>query len=549
MQKRRLGRSGLEIWVPAAALLLVAACGGGGGGGGGGSSSTPPTGWQAGVFKPASSFVAQCANPRTGTDPSTNKPYADTRGTLLDENNWLRSWSNDLYLWYSEITDRDPSLYASTDAYFSVLRTTAVTASGASKDRFHFTYPTEQWYTLSTTGSEAGYGADWEIVEGRPPRSVLVGYTAPGSPADVAGIVRGTSILQVDGRDVVNTNVQGDIDVINAGLFPGGAGENHTFQVQDPGAGPIHTITLVSADVTMPSVQNVTTLPTGSGLVGYLQFNDHLAAAESAVVAAFATLKNANVSDLVLDIRYNGGGYLDIASEVAYMIAGQVNTAGQTFELTQFNAKHPNTDPVTGRTITPVLFHDTSLGFSPTLLAAGQALPTLNLARVFVLTGPGTCSASESIINGLRGVGLQVIQVGSTTCGKPYGFYPEDNCGTTYFSIEFRGVNAQSFGDYPDGFSPQNEPAASNGGFVGVSLPGCSVGDDFAHALGNPEEARLAAALAYRSNGGNCPVPATGLGLRRQLAVSASEGGLPLVRPAPVLRQLRLLGRDLTPVE
>jgi hypothetical protein len=59
---------------------------------------------------------------------------------------------------------------------------------------------------------------------------------------------------------------------------------------------------------------------------------------------------------------------------------------------------------------------------------------------VFVLTGGGTCSASEAFMNGLRGVGVEVIQIGSTTCGKPYGFYAQENCGTTYFSIQFRLV-------------------------------------------------------------------------------------------------------------
>ncbi len=71
-------------------------------------------------------------------------------------------------------------------------------------------------------------------------------------------------------------------------------------------------------------------------------------------------------------------------------------------------------------------------------------------------------------MNGLRGVNVQVIQIGTTTCGKPYGFYPQDNCGTTYFSIEFRGVNAQGFGDYPDGFSPSNSVGAANT----ASIPG-----------------------------------------------------------------------------
>ena len=55
-----------------------------------------------------------------------------------------------------------------------------------------------------------------------------------------------------------------------------------------------------------------------------------------------------------------------------------------------------------------------------------------------------------AVINGLRGVNVEVYVIGSTTCGKPYGFYPTDNCGTTYFSIQFRGVNALGFGDYTD---------------------------------------------------------------------------------------------------
>ena len=74
--------------------------------------------------------------------------------------------------------------------------------------------------------------------------------------------------------------------------------------------------------------------------------------------------------------------------------------------------------------IAPEPFFTTAQGFS---VARGTALPTLNLSRVFVLTGRNTCSASESVINSLRGVNVEVIQIGSTTCGKPYGFYPQDN--------------------------------------------------------------------------------------------------------------------------
>jgi hypothetical protein len=231
-------------------------------------------------------------------------------------------------------------------------------------------------------------------------------------------------------------------------------------------------------------------------------FNDHLATAESELVAAFTQLKGAGVHDLVLDIRYNGGGYLDIASEVAYMIAGPTPTAGQTFELDQFNSKNPTVNPVTLDAIAPLGFHTTTQGLS---LPAGQALPSLNLARVFVLTGGSTCSASEAIINSLQGVNVQVIQIGSTTCGKPYGFYPADNCAVTYFSIQFQGVNAKNFGDYPDGFTPQNTVATE-----GVLVPGCSVADDFTHTLGDPAEGLLASALSYGATG-VCPVPPSGI--------------------------------------
>jgi hypothetical protein len=241
-------------------------------------------------------------------------------------------------------------------------------------------------------------------------------------------------------------------------------------------------------------VQNVHSITTATGKVGYMLFNDHLATAEGALVNAVNQLKADGISDLVLDIRYNGGGYLAIASELAYMIGGS-NTAGKTFERLTFNDKHPNTDPVTGRPLAPTPFFNQSLGFS---LASGLPLPTLNLKRVFVLTGSGTCSASESILNGLAGVDVQPIQIGSTTCGKPYGFYPQDNCGITYFSIQFKGVNAKGFGDYADGFTPG---ATTPGG-----LPGCAVADDFGHALGDAAEFRLAAALAYRTSP-TCPAP------------------------------------------
>ena len=95
-----------------------------------------------------------------------------------------------------------------------------------------------------------------------------------------------------------------------------------------------------------------------------------------------------------------------------------------------------------------------------------------------------------------------------------------------YFSIQFQGVNHAGFGDYPDGFSPQNTSSSP-----GVLLAGCSVADDFTHALGNTGESRLAAALFYRNNQ-TCNAPASGSSGRTQIQaaqheLSAAEGVIP----------------------
>jgi len=479
-----------------ALLLLLASCGGSSGGGAGAPAPSGPS------FAPESTLAARCATPRTGVDPITSMPYPDRQGTLLDEQNWLASWTNDLYLWYSEVSYGIPASYPTAIDYFNILKTNATTASGKPKDRFHFTYPTATWEALAQSGVQAGFGASWDVVSATPPREVIVAYTEPGSPATNLSppLLRGALVLGVDGVDI-NDTTQAGINTINAGLYPASSGESHTFTIQDPG-GATRTVAMQSTNVVTTPVQDVGTV--GTTTVGYMLFNDHLATAEPALINAITTLKAANITDLVVDIRYNGGGYLAIASELAYMIAGPSATGSQTFDLTQFNGKHPTTDPVTGQPIVPTPFLSTSQGFT-TSPPAGTALPYLGLPRVFVLTGPDTCSASEAVINGLRGINVQVIQIGSTTCGKPYGFYPQDNCGTTYFSIQFQGVNAVGFGNYPDGFTPANALSLA-GGSTPATLPGCSVLDDFTHALGDPAEARLSAALSY-IGGSACPAP------------------------------------------
>lgn len=497
------------------AITLITACGGGGGGGNGAGGTPPPppptaqTDFERGIFNNPDLFTNICLNPRSGGS------FNDAQGNAADENEWLRAWSHDLYLWYNEIADADPEAF-DTPTYFDLMQTNELTPSGARKDQFHFTFDTEAWLQLSQSGVSAGYGAEFILISATPPREIVVAFVEPGSAADVAGLTRGSQILEVDGFDAVIDNTQAGVDALNDGLFPSSAGVSHTLTITDFDSANLRNVNVVSANITQDPAPVTDIFQTSNGPVGYLLFNTHIAPAEARLVEQIQNFETAGITELVLDLRYNGGGFLDIANVLAYMIAGPAAASGQIFGETQFNDKYPTTNPVTGQALTPETFHTVSQGFPP--LAAGTPLPSVNLNRVFILSGADTCSASEAIINGLRGINVEVILIGEATCGKPYGFYATDNCGTTYFSIQFRGVNALGFGDYADGFIPSENPIEQ------VEVRGCPIADDYSRPLGDPDEARLSAALNYIATQ-QCPAPvATTQALAKQPGLQREAG-------------------------
>ena len=435
---------------------------------------------QANLFRASTGFAAYCANPRSGVD-SAGRAFPDLEGSVAYENNWIRSWSNEEYLWYDEIVDVDP-IEHDTPEYFDLMRTFAKTPSGRDKDQFHFTRDTEEYRRARDSGVAVGYGAEWAIIASRPPRELRIAFTEPDSPATRAGLTRGAHIIAIDGALVRD----GSPDTLNAGLFPQEPGETHEFVVRDLGASADaeRTVVLAAEEIAADPVQNDAVLEYAGSKVGYMAFHDHNRVAEGELAEAVRRFRDEGVEDLVLDLRYNGGGLLYIAAGLGYMIAGPASS-GKVFDGLQYNDKQSNRNQ-------SFPFIDTDRSDRP--------LPSLDLTRIFILGSGRTCSASESIINGLRGIDVEVVLIGGATCGKPYGFLPADNCGTTYFSIQFRSVNEKGFGDFADGFVP-----VVGGGTEPWEVPGCFVADDFDHLLGDPNEARLAAALGYMQTG-ECPV-------------------------------------------
>jgi len=385
------------------------------------------------------------------------------------------------YLWYRDVPllNLKESRYSLLDAqgktqvfkslenYFNDSRTPKLTASGSRVDKFSFMIDTDSWNSFSA-GQDLGYGWMLKTVGTGADTRVQVAYVYPTSLPGLAfaqGVLRGDEILSVDGytpRDI-------DPSRFYAALSPSQPG-SHEFVLLRQGQQIRRSLEASTAE--LPQAEHRWVNVNGVRW-GYLIFNSHVQSAEAGLIRAMADFKAKGIDELVVDLRYNGGGYLAIASALARSVAGAARTDQQVFETTRFNDKRSA--------------ENFSMGFYGTTLFSGQTYPTLDLSRVYVLTSDETCSASESFINGLRGVDVQVIQVGTTTCGKPYGFYPQDNCGITYAAMEFEGVNAKGQGGFSDGLQPV-----------------CVARENLAYPLADARESLFATAIAHRA-GVACP--------------------------------------------
>jgi carboxyl-terminal processing protease len=456
-------------------LSLLSSCGGGGGSAGNCVGSDA-------VCHPSSSST----DPGSGSTSNASSFGSPTElaniCTVDGEKQWVRAHLDDVYLWYNEIVDVDRFQYSTPEDYFTALLV-------RSHDRFSFAESQAKIDSFFQSGEEVGYGVELVLVDNH----LRAAYVEPNTPAAGQGITRGAEITGINGTPI------GDLshEVQVAALYPTTAGATNQFTILDAGSTGPRTVTMTSATITHAPVLQSGILAVGDKHIGYIVFNDHIATAEDPLVAAFSQFQQSGIDDLVLDLRYNGGGFLYLASEVATMIGGP-SLPGQTFEQLRFNARHPEKTNDPDNTIP--FYQDST---------KGTALPQLNLPRVFVLTGNGTCSASESIINGLSPF-VRVITIGSATCGKPYGMVQTNNCGEAYFAIQFEGVNSQSQGGYVNGFAPA-----------------CPASDDLDHQLGDTHERLLSTAIGYSTTGA-CPVTSFTQALTAKYAPLSAE---PFHRP------------------
>ncbi len=416
---RRLGVRGLVV----AGLAGLSACGGGGSSAGG----------------------------------DTTEPGCSVR----EQQDWLSGYMDDWYFWYRLAPRPSAAAYADVASFFRALLYTGSDASFPA-DRWTGRESTASFTRFYADGENLGYGVSVAGLEvaGQSGQPLYVRGVDPGSPAAAAGVQRGDRVLALNGRSAAEIVGADDFSALTASE----AGQVLNLRIER-GAGVLE-LRLVAAVYGITPVTGSQVFTTTAGLrVGYLAVKNMISQALSPVDQAFANFKAQRVQDLVLDLRYNGGGLVSVGANLASYVAGLAPPAS-TYATLLFNDQH--------------VASNQTYRFS----APGNGLA---LSRVFVLTGPRTCSASEQVINGLRGVGVQVIAVGDTTCGKPVGFVPTNRCGQTYSVVNFESVNARNEGRYWDGFDAT-----------------CPVNENWQVPQGAPGDPLLAAATRL-AEGGTCP--------------------------------------------
>jgi C-terminal processing protease CtpA/Prc len=284
-----------------------------------------------------------------------------------------------------------------------------------------------------------------------------------------AGLARGDTVLAIDGL-APSEIAQGALPVVTTPGVP-----RHFVVVSV--TGERREIDVVSEDFALTPVAASSTFEiTRDGApvkVGYIDYTQFVGYSVPYLNLEFIRFAQAGIGELILDLRYNGGGSVATSRDLASMIGG-ARTAGLLYAYLRFSDKQ-------SMSTQQFRFNTAQDPFALPLRAG--------LPRVVVIASGDTASASELLVNGLRPF-VDVALVGETTYGKPYGFIPRDICGTTYNAVQFESLNSLGAGGFTAGFTPD-----------------CAVPDDFEHALGDANEARTRVALNYLATGQCGPVP------------------------------------------
>ena len=352
--------------------------------------------------------------------------------TADTEKQFVFAVMNDTYLYYDQVPSVNLSNYETAEALLEDLK--------VSPDRFSYITTAEANDNFFEEGTYVGFGFSSSPLAEE--RAYVVNFVYDNSAAGQGGINRSDRILAIND---VSAQAMLDGTGLSAQLANINDGESATFTVQSIGEAQ-REVVLTKGLVTMNTILSSSVVEHQGRSIGYAAISNFIENTSSDFTDVATTFNEASINELVLDLRYNGGGRVSAARTVSSLIGGD-STSDKSFAKYMHNDKYTSANSV-------ILFNELS-----------QAM---NLTRVYVLTTDATCSASELVMNSLSPF-VEVVRIGGATCGKPIGMYGKTFCEKIILPIEFETRNHFDEGAYFDGLAPTCEqPDIVNTGFADV---------------------------------------------------------------------------------
>ncbi|MEE9407507.1 MAG: S41 family peptidase [Polaribacter sp.] len=429
----------------------------------------------------------------------TNREAEDTikPGVSDDANYFIWKGMNAYYFWQKDI----PNLADNRFTTFSDLYTHfrgyssqgSVFESLLKKPNDRFSWIVDDYVELENSFQGINLSNGMEFGLKRYENSAVniygyVRYVVPNSDADNKGVKRGMIFNGINGTQLTDTNYTGLLFSSNTNYTANFADYNAGNPSSNGGSADLNKVQIQENPIAVSKI-----ITDGSKKIGYLLYNQFASSYDGELNAAFSTFKSSNVDELIIDLRYNGGGSVRTATYLGSMITGQFN--GQLYSKEVWNEK-----------VQAAVSADRFINNFTNEIENGsikQTINNLNLTSVYFIVSGSTASASELVINALSPY-IDVKIVGTTTVGKQVGsitLYDSENLQRTGDNLnpdhkyaiqpivlEISNKNNQN---YPEGFIP------------GLTLPGIKLAENYGNlgVLGERSDPLLDRTLVYISTG------------------------------------------------
>ncbi|QHT67832.1 peptidase S41 [Rhodocytophaga rosea] len=384
------------------------------------------------------------------------KEIDETSPTPTTENQTVNDWileNMQMYYYWNEQIPANPDKSQSAEDFFNSLLYTYDATARPDGDRFSFMSENAEELEASLSGQEQTTGAEYTFYlasQGSNDVIAQVIYVLPGSPADQAGLKRGDIVFQVNGQTLDRSNYYSLLFGQSSQTLGLGIWQNNEL-VKGNLTKNVSTAVVQENPVYLDSTYTV-----GDKKIGYVVYNQFIPSPsgtengqyDKQLDQIFGNFKSEGINELILDLRYNPGGYVSSATNLASLIGKNID-ANKVFYSQEWNS-----------VLAPELEKEYGADYGTEYFVAKPQNIGNHLNRVYVLTSDHTASASELIINGLRPY-MEVITVGSTTVGKNVGSITITD-DTERFKlalqpIVFKSYNSLGQSDYTTGFTPTIE--------------------------------------------------------------------------------------------